>query len=257
MDTTKLPFYTLLLLERVQISWLPGWLPEREMAIALHANPVVAWYLRHKCPEVAYWLDHLSSLELDSLTPESISAAEKFILSDLNDLLVYVTDPSVYDAQPFLAWDESELTHLADFVGKTVIDIGAGTGRLALLAAKSASTVFAVEPVGNLRLYLQKKARDLGYPNVYVVDGLVTDIPFPNAFADITTVGHVFGDEPRRERLELERVTRPGGMVILCPGNDDLDNPAHAELVEAGYDWSRFEEPGDGWKRKYWKVISG
>ncbi len=50
IDVTKLSFNTLLLLERVQLSCFPGWVPEEELAIALQANPTVEWYLRHKFP---------------------------------------------------------------------------------------------------------------------------------------------------------------------------------------------------------------
>ena len=67
--------------------------------------------------------------------------------------------------------------------------------------------------------------------------------------------GHVFGDNPVSELVELERVTTSGGIVILCPGNSDVDNQAHSLLIDHNYSWSRFEEPQDGWKRKYWKTI--
>src|SRR5262249_36813899 len=135
--------------------------------------------------------------------------------------------------------------------------VGAGTGRLTLVAAARASVVFAVEPVANLRVYLKQKAVARGYANVYAVDGLITAIPFPAGFAGITMGGHVFGDDPPAEFGELARVTRPGGMVILCPGNGDQDNDAHAFLVGQGCAWGRFEEPGAGVKRKYWKRVAG
>lgn len=38
MDVSHLSFNTLLLLEQVQLSWLPGWLPENDLRIALRAN---------------------------------------------------------------------------------------------------------------------------------------------------------------------------------------------------------------------------
>ena len=47
------------------------------------------------------------------------------------------------------------MTSLVDFTGKDVIDVGAGTGRLALTVAPLARVVFAVEPVGNLRTFLK------------------------------------------------------------------------------------------------------
>jgi SAM-dependent methyltransferase len=255
IDTAQLSFNSLLLMEREQIRWFPGWLPESELSLALHANLAVEWYLRHKCPEVAPWLDRVMALSTPSGDRGAIYAAEQSVLRSIEDLLVYALDPSIYDALPFLGWDDFELTGLVDFAGKIVLDIGSGTGRLGLIAAEGGALVFPVEPVGNLRRYLKEKTLRLGHREVYPVDGLITAIPFPDGFADVTMGGHVFGDAPEAECDELERVTRKGGMVILCPGNNDVDNPAHRLLLERGYRWSRFEEPGDGWKRKYWKTI--
>ena len=173
----------------------------------------------------------------------------------MTDLVVYAVDPAVYDAQPFLRWDTNELMSMADFTGKTVIDVGAGTGRLTLPVAEKASTVFAVEPVANLRAYLKKKAHARGLENIYPVDGLITEIPFPEGTADVTMGGHVFGDNLNAEYTELLRVTKVGGKIILCPGNADTDNETHAFLIARGYEWSRFEEPHEGWKRKYWRRV--
>jgi ubiquinone/menaquinone biosynthesis C-methylase UbiE len=188
--------------------------------------------------------------------PGETRQAEVNVLASMTDLVVYAVDPAVYDAQPFLGWDTNELMSLVDFSGKTVIDVGAGTGRLALAVAGKATTVFAVEPVANLRAYLKKQARAKGLQNVYAVDGLITDIPFPEETADVTMAGHVFGDDLDAEYQELVRVTRVGGMIILCPGNNDTDNDAHGFLVARGFEWSRLEEPRDGWKRKYWRRVA-
>jgi SAM-dependent methyltransferase len=258
MDVSQLSFNTVLLLEQVQLSWLPGWLPERELGIALRANPVVEWYMRHKCPQLDEWLDRvLSAVRNDQLAhPVDIRQAEVSVLASMVDLVVYAVDPAVYHAQPFLGWDTNELLSLTDFAGKTVIDVGAGTGRLALAVADQARTVFAVEPVANLRAYLKKQARAKGLDNVYAVDGLITDIPFPGRTADVTMGGHVFGDDRDAEYRELLRVTKAGGMIILCPGGNDRDDETHGFLVARGFEWSRFEEPRDGWKRKYWRMVA-
>lgn len=256
IDTSHMSFNVLLLLERVQISWMPGGPPEKDIALALQANPVVGWYLRHKCPEVAPWLDRLQTIEAgDANDPRAVYAAEQSVLQTLNDWLVYVVDPAVYDAQPFLAWDSRQLSDLVDFSDQVVLDIGAGTGRLAFVAAPAAQAVFCVEPVGNLRRYILEKARHLGYKNVFAAEGLITQIPFPDSFTGVTMGGHVFGEFPEQECDELERVTRSGGMVILCPGSSDKESDSHQVLVRRGYQWARFEEPRDGWKRKYWKVM--
>lgn len=258
LDVTNLSFNVLLLLEKVQLSWFPGWVPETELAVALKANPVVEWYLRHKCPQLNEWLDNtvFTKADKNNLSKNEIRQAEITVMESLNDLLTYAVDPATYDAQPFMNWDSDELISVTDFNGKVVIDVGAGTGRLTLIVASTAAHVFAIEPVANLRCYLKTKATKMGLRNVFPVDGLITDIPFPDGFADITMGGHIFGDHPEKECRELERVTKPGGMIILCPGNQDLDNDKHRFLVSRGFDWSRFEEPGDRIKRKYWKKTS-
>ena len=257
MDVRGLSFNSLLLLEQAELSWMPRYMhvPEKELAIALQANPWVEWYLRHKCLELKPWLDEILASHGPCQDPAEIRKAEVTVMQALNDWLVYALDPSIYDAQPFLGWDSRELTGLADFTGKIVADIGAGTGRLALTVAPLARTVFALEPVGNLRAYLRAKARTQGMTNIFPVDGLITGIPFSDGFFDITMGGHVFGDETGAEWRQLERVTRPGGWIILCPGNNDVVNDIHKFLVSQGCQWGRFEEPLDGMKRKYWKRL--
>jgi SAM-dependent methyltransferase len=257
IDVTDLSFNTLLLLERVQLSWLPGWVPDQEMAVALQANPAVEWFIRHKCPEIIPWLDTLrqGSRTSEKVSSETIRQAEIKVLNCINDLVVYAVDPSIYDAQPFLGWDSDELRSLVDFSHKLAIDVGSGTGRLAFIAAESASAVFAVEPVENLRHYIKQKAYARGLSNIYPVDGLITDLPFPDGFADVTMGGHVFGDQPRVEYEEMKRVTKAGGMIILCPAASMSEGMSHEYLISQGFDWSVFEEPRDGLKRKYWKTI--
>lgn len=69
--------------------------------------------------------------------------------------------------------------------------------------------------------------------------------------------GHVFGDDSEEELAEMEHVTRPGGMVVFMPAtNLDGDDANHNILLAVGYHWDTFEEPGEGPKRKYWKMLS-
>jgi 2-polyprenyl-3-methyl-5-hydroxy-6-metoxy-1,4-benzoquinol methylase len=256
MDMTNISFNTLLLLERVQLSWFPGWVNEDDLGLALKANPVVEWYLRHKCPQITDWLNKaMGRAEGRPLDPQAVKQAEVHVLQSLDDLITYVHDPSIYDGQEFLNWDSKELTSLVDFSDKIVIDVGAGTGRLTFVAAQAAKAVFAVEPVANLRYYIKEKARKRRVNNVFPVDGLITDLPFPDTFAHVTMGGHVFGDDPATELAELERVTQPEGMVILCPGNNDVDNDRHVLLMSRGFHWKPFLEPPTDKVRKYWKKV--
>ncbi len=174
----------------------------------------------------------------------------------MQDWLIYVLDPAIYDRLPFLGWEDDSLLSMADFKDKIVLDIGSGTGRLAFCVAPLARVVYAVEPVANLRRYIYKKRDALGLKNVYPIDGTITQIPLEDDFADILMAGHVFGDDLEEAYREMRRVVHDGGMILLHPGtNLTSEDPAHQFLINKGFEFSTFEEPGDGTKRKYWKTI--
>lgn len=254
IDTTKLSFKSLLLLERWQIELFPKRSFEKDIAVAIKANPEVEWFLRHKCSEISGWLDKVLSLGTGDNGAEEIRKAELTVMDELNDWLTYAIDPSIYDNQLFLKWDPFELLSLTDFSGKVILDVGAGTGKLAFLVADKAKIVYAVEPIENLRYWMKNKAQEKNLNNFYVADGFIESLPFFDEFADIVMSGHVFGDNLEEENRELERVVKKGGIIVHCPGNNDEDNETHRFLVNHGYKWSKFEEPDDGTKRKYWKI---
>ena len=257
IDTDKLSFNHILLLDTIQLRSIPDFgLPEKDFAIALKHNPPVEWFLKAKCPPIAGYIDSVMAQATGQASGDEIRRTEQAVLRRLGDLLTYVLEPEAYDNQPFLKWDKNELLSLTDFSGKVVIDIGSGTGKLAFIAAEKAKTVYAVEPVENLRAFLRNKAARLGLRNFYAVDGLITQIPFETGFADITMGGHVLGDDFGTESREMERVTAKGGSIIHCPGNNDKDNKKHDFLVNNGYQWAVLDEFTDGKKRKYWKQIA-
>lgn len=169
--------------------------------------------------------------------------------------------PDLYDGLEFHGWDFAEVTSITPLVGKVVVEVGAGTGRLALEAAVTADTVFAVEPVARLRQFTREKAAQQGLCNVHVLDDLGHAIPLPDGFADVVITSHALGLRLEEELEEFERVAMTGGYIIHCPGtaetpHDKSENEQHERLVslEWGYEFSRYRE-ADGWKRKYWKHL--
>ena len=263
-DILEQPIETMFLLEEHQIMYLASGELRKDLAIIFKAHPAIEWYMRHKAPTAAAWFDELMTKyqELPTLTAQELREVERNVVGSMEDWIIYVTTPDDYHRQPFNRWDETELTELTDYSEKIVIDIGSGTGKQAFAIAHLCKTVFCVEPVYNLRKYLKAKARLENLADkVFVVDGLLEEIPFPDSFADVVMGGHVFGDNPASELAEMTRVVKSGGMVILCPGiaeDANSESESHRFLLDRGFEWSRFLEPGDvigsGWKRKYWKT---
>jgi len=174
------------------------------------------------------------------------------------DLLVYNKCPEAYDKLEFHNWGFNEITAITPLEDKVVVDGGAGTGRVALEAAKTACQVFALEPVGRLRQFVREKTEQAGLNNLFVIDGFLHAIPLPDGFADVLITSHALGWRLEDELRECERIVKKGGFVIHCPGTAEIaaEEDQHARLISAGwqYKFSRYKQV-DGWKRKYWKQL--
>ena len=253
IDVSKLSFSVLMLLEHPHLMWFPRNWPGNELGIALKYNKPVYDYFCLKAPDSRTWLNDLVE-QAGDCRQSTVRQCEIAVMKRICDWIVYVYCPEEYDKQPFLKWNNDELLCLADFDGKVIADIGSGTGRLLEQVVAAAKTVYAVEPIERLRRFLRSKF-SAHRGKFLVLDGLITDIPLSDKVCDLVLAGHVYGDAPEAELRELERIAKAGGMVILCPGNSDLDNDGHRILVARGYQWSTFHEPVDGAKRKYWKTV--
>ena len=246
----------LYLLESFQISYFPGWVPEREFAAVLWAYPSIKRFLVTKCPSITDFVDRVLVQFMPTDDPQELAAYSEELVWTIADLLVYNKCPEVYDALDFHNWDFREVIDITSLQDKIIIDGGAGSGRVAIEAAQSASLVFAVEPVARLRQFIREKAFEAGLNNMLVIDGFLHAIPLPDNFADVLITSHALGWQLEQELKEFERVVKKGGFIIHCPGTAETDSEEeqHSRLIssEWGYEFSRYQE-ADGWKRKYWK----
>jgi SAM-dependent methyltransferase len=101
--------------------------------------------------------------------------------------------------------------------GRTVVDVGAGTGKLTRLLVGSGARVVAVEPVAEMRALIGE---------VEAVDGTAEELPFADGTVDVVTVAQAFHwFDHARALPELHRVLRPGGWLALVWNMRDLDDP--------------------------------
>ena len=261
IDGSTISFQTLLLFDTWIIRWI-SFKSEaeflRNLSIGLAANPAVLWYFLTKCPDRA---DHFRNLAASSplhLSANQIRASETWLLNELDGFVVYVY-PDIMESLPYIrAWKAERLLSLTDFADKQVLDIGTGTGRLAIAAASKAMLVYACEPVERLREYLRTKLQRLEIQNVYVVDGTLEILPFQDQSFDIVMSGHIFGDDYRKEDRQMSRVTRKGGWIIDCPGEEDRKRSGvpKKEMLDLGYSYTHYESSLGGDVFCYWRQVT-
>jgi SAM-dependent methyltransferase len=101
--------------------------------------------------------------------------------------------------------------------GRTVVDLGAGTGKLTRLLLPTGARVVAVEPIPEMRAHID---------GAEVLDGTAEAIPLPDASADVVTVAQAFHwFDHERALPEIHRVLRSNGSLVIVWNMRDLDDP--------------------------------
>ena len=233
-------FDCMLRMERFQIRLMMEYLEgetETSMAAALKANPKAAWLFEHKCPELAEKIRTLIAQAPEGLTAEQVRDAEVAVLGAFEDFVVYTTPEVMEEKCDFIyGWNKERLFELCALDGKTVLDVGSGTGRLAIAASEKAAFVVASEPVDSLREFMRDEIARKGIRNMRVCDGLCDSLPFPDSSFDVVMSGHVVGDRFREEVDELTRVAKPGGWLLDVPGDQRRETGSNAQLLADGWE---------------------
>ena len=146
--------------------------------------------------------------------------------------------------------------HLGLAPGARVLDVGAGTGKLARGLVALGFEVVAVEPGAPMLAQLR-----VAVPEAAAIAGPAEAIPLPDASVEAAFAGQAFHWFDRLRALpELHRVIKPGGGLVLLWNWWNERDPLQRELGEligyAGHEPYRNEElPGQPWFREVGRSV--
>lgn len=251
-----------LLLDRWVLRWIFNDCPYydgdylSDMAKALFRYPYIEEYCRQKAPECSGFFDRLRQVPFDGWSEEKMRRAETSILQFHETFVVYAYPRVMENVNYIRNWDPKYLHELVNLRDKVVLDVGAGTGRLAFAAAKVAKRVYASEPCDQLREYMRDRIKAEEISNMKVLDGEVLSLPYEDETFDVVLSGHVIGDAYEEEIREITRITKNGGWLVICNGDDEFRRTAPDEqLTSRGFEWFVHESIEGGMIYNYRKQI--
>jgi SAM-dependent methyltransferase len=110
-----------------------------------------------------------------------------------------------------------ELEKLVDLTGLTVADVGAGTGRATVIAARKAKVVFAIDAYESVAAFGKRNAEAARLENVNYIIGDIENLPLENNSVDAVICAWA-----KLDYGEVYRVLRHNGYLIqlnCAPGS--------------------------------------
>lgn len=128
---------------------------------------------------------------------------------------------------------EQAMRGIADWTGRTVLDVGCGTGFHLPRFAADAARVVGVEPHPDLVALARRRTRGLGH--VQVLPGTAQSLPLPDACVDVVHArwAYFFGPGCEPGLAELARVVRRGGTAFVI--DNDATRSTFGAWFRRGY----------------------
>ena len=138
----------------------------------------------------------------------------------------------------------------ADWSGRTVLDLGCGTGFHLPRFAERAARVIGVEPHTGLCQLAQRRLRTRAITNAEVLPGAAQEIPLPDACVDVVHArwAYFFGPGCEPGLVELDRVLRPGGTALV------IDNDGSRSTFGAWFRRGFAHLPAPDEIERFWSI---
>ena len=153
------------------------------------------------------------------------------------------------------------LQKIVDFNGRSVVDLGAGTGRLICMLAPFVEKIWGFDQSGHMLEVATARLRKSGYLNWKIKKADHRQVPMEDHGVDIVVSGwsvcYVVVDHPETWQIELKkvfeeigRILKPNGTVILIETlGTGFEKPAPPEHLLAYYAFLREHGFSETWIR--------